>query len=57
MKIEHDHGGANGKIYSDEELVQQIDPVLKQDDLNKDGYISYPEFLMAQKKTDVNIKV
>ena len=56
MKIEHDHGGGNGKIYSDEELVQQIDPVLKQDDLNKDGYISYPEFLMAQKKTDVNIQ-
>ena len=58
-KIEHDHGGGNGhggKIYSDEELVRQIDPVLNNDDLNKDGYIDYPEFLMAQRKTDVNIK-
>ena len=58
LNIEHDHGGGpgNGHIYSDEELEKQIDPVLNNDDLNKDGYIDYPEFLMAQRKTDVNIK-
>ena len=46
-----------GKIFSDEELEQQIDPVLKKDDLNKDGYIDYPEFILAQQKTDVKLSV
>ena len=53
----HSHPEMFGKIFSDEELEQQIDPVLKKDDLNKDGYIDYPEFILAQQKTDVKLSV
>lgn len=38
------------KIFSDEELNTLIDPILSSDDLNKDGYIDYPEFIRAQQK-------
>lgn len=38
------------KIFSDEELVALIDPILQMDDLNKDGFIDYPEFIRAQQK-------
>merc|ERR1711983_111102 len=54
----HGHGDVKGhvdqhgdfKIFSDEDFAQQIDPVLRKDDLDKDGYISYPEFLIAQRQ-------
>ncbi|KAK2710084.1 nuclear transcription factor Y subunit beta-like [Artemia franciscana] len=36
------------KIFTDEELLQMIDPILEQDDKNKDGFIDYPEFIAAQ---------
>ena len=36
------------KIFKDDELVNMIDPILATDDKNHDGYIDYPEFVMAQ---------
>ncbi|KAK2580503.1 hypothetical protein KPH14_006238 [Odynerus spinipes] len=36
------------KLFKDEELVALIDPILVVDDMNKDGYIDYPEFVQAQ---------
>lgn len=36
------------KIFTDAELVAMIDPILEQDDKNKDGFIDYPEFIQAQ---------
>lgn len=39
------------KIFTDEELNTLIDPILLSDDLNKDGYIDYPEFIRAQQKS------
>lgn len=38
------------KIFSDEELVALIDPILQMDDMNRDGFIDYPEFIRAQQK-------
>ncbi|KAK7595495.1 hypothetical protein V9T40_013320 [Parthenolecanium corni] len=38
------------KLFSDEELVNLIDPILKMDDSNNDGYIDYTEFVRAQQK-------
>lgn len=52
----HDQGSKSGqnhvveKIFQDEELVTLIDPILKMDDGNRDGYIDYPEFVQAQQK-------
>merc|ERR1711928_274074 len=43
-------GGApipDPKIFTDEELRTMIDPILEQDDKNKDGFIDYPEFIPA----------
>jgi len=52
----HDEGKAGAqhpppeaKLFKDEELIQMIDPILDQDDKNKDGYIDYPEFVQAQR--------
>ncbi|XP_026478611.1 nuclear transcription factor Y subunit beta isoform X2 [Ctenocephalides felis] len=41
---------AEEKIFSDDELVSLIDPILSMDDASKDGYIDYPEFVRAQSK-------
>lgn len=38
------------KIFKDDELEQLIDPILKMDDANRDGFIDYPEFVQAQQK-------
>ena len=38
------------KIFRDDELEQLIDPILKMDDGNRDGFIDYPEFVQAQQK-------
>jgi len=38
------------KIFKDDELEQLIDPILKMDDGNRDGFIDYPEFVQAQQK-------
>jgi hypothetical protein len=39
------------KIFTDDELNTLIDPILQSDDLNKDGFIDYPEFIRAQQKS------
>ncbi|KAI5636806.1 EF-hand domain pair domain-containing protein [Phthorimaea operculella] len=39
------------KVFTDEELVNLIDPILNMDDHNRDGYIDYPEFIRAQQKS------
>lgn len=39
------------KIFTDEELNTLIDPILQTDDLNRDGFIDYPEFIRAQQKS------
>jgi len=44
------HRNVNEKIFNDDELQNLIDPILKMDDKNIDGYISYSEFIQAQKK-------
>jgi len=36
------------KIFTDAELLAMIDPILDQDDRNRDGFIDYPEFIQAQ---------
>lgn len=41
---------ANKKVFSDEELTNIVEMVLKEDDLDKDGYITYAEFVKAQRK-------
>lgn len=52
---ESKHMGTNApptgttKIFTDQELVNMIDPILEMDDRNKDGFIDYPEFVAAQK--------
>lgn len=38
------------KVFTDEELMQLIDPILSMDDSNFDGFIDYPEFVIAQNK-------
>lgn len=35
--------------YTDDEMGHMIDQILDEDDLNKDGYIDYPEFVASQK--------
>ena len=36
------------KIYKDDELVNIIDPVLETEDKNLDGFIDYPEYILAR---------
>ncbi|XP_068207886.1 lymphotoxin beta receptor inhibitor-like [Palaemon carinicauda] len=43
------HAVPEAKLFTDEELVAMIDPILDQDDKNKDGFIDYPEFVQAQR--------
>lgn len=45
---DHNTPNAENKIFKDEELVTLIDPILAVDDMNKDGFIDYPEFIQAQ---------
>lgn len=42
------------KIFTDDELINLIDPILKMDDTSNDGYIDYPEFVRAQQKAAAN---
>ncbi|KAG7172667.1 Multiple coagulation factor deficiency protein 2-like 2 [Homarus americanus] len=43
------HAPPEPKLFTDDELVNMIDPILLQDDKNKDGFIDYPEFVQAQR--------
>lgn len=53
----HQHeGGHQDKIFSDEELIALIDPILEMDDTGRDGYIDYPEFIRAQQKAAADNK-
>ena len=47
----HDEEAEEGKNhhYTDDEMGNMIDQILEEDDLNKDGYIDYPEFVASQK--------
>ncbi|XP_059482852.1 G-box-binding factor-like isoform X1 [Neocloeon triangulifer] len=45
------------KIFDDQELVNLIDPILSMDDVNRDGYIDYPEFVQAQHKASATPQV
>jgi len=46
----HDHEPP--QIFMDEQLAFLVDPVLKSEDVNNDGFIDYAEFIAAQiKKT------
>lgn len=38
------------KVFSDDELSNIVDLVLQEDDLDRDGYIEYVEFVTAQRK-------
>ena len=38
------------KVFTDDELTNIVDLVLKEDDLNWDGYIEYAEFVTAQRR-------
>lgn len=42
------HAIPEPKIFKDEELIQMIDPILQNDDKNRDGMIDYMEFSLAQ---------
>lgn len=42
------------KVFTDDELMSLIDPILKMDDISNDGYIDYPEFIRAQQKAAAN---
>jgi len=52
----HDH---NPKIFEDSQLAFLVDPVLQGDDINRDGFIDYAEFIAAtiKKKADPKISV
>jgi len=48
--IEHDEEKEEPRIFEDSQLAYLVDPVLDHEDINRDGYIDYPEFIAAAKK-------
>jgi len=42
------------KVFTDDELSQMIDPILQNDDKNRDGFIDYSEFVQAQASAQAN---
>ncbi|XP_066916923.1 multiple coagulation factor deficiency protein 2 homolog [Clytia hemisphaerica] len=42
--------------YTEEELASMVDQILDEDDLNKDGYIDYPEFIASQQREEAVTK-
>ena len=61
--IVHSHGDEKQdkpepRIFSDEELVKMVDPILEREDKNKDGSIDYPEFIAAlnAQRNEHNVK-
>lgn len=53
-QAQHGQQAPPPKLFTDEELYQLIDPILKMDDANQDGYIDYAEFIRAQQKAAAN---
>ena len=45
-------GKESTTTYSDEQLASMVDQILEEDDMNKDGYIDYTEFVGAQKRVE-----
>lgn len=45
-------GNQDTTTYTDEQLASMVDQILEEDDINKDGYIDYTEFVGAQKKVE-----
>jgi Ca2+-binding EF-hand superfamily protein len=54
---EHQHGQAQKdpntppplpKVFTEQEMVDLIDPIMNSDDANRDGFIDYAEFVAAQ---------
>ena len=39
------------KIFTDKEIGNLIDMVMAEDDFDNDGYITYPEFAAAQRRS------
>jgi len=57
----HDHkvegqAPVEEKIFTEEDMVAMIDPILDDDDRNRDGFIDYGEFVAAQRKAMANQK-
>merc|ERR1712141_740665 len=49
----HDEdAGEKPEDYTEHELASMVDQILDEDDLNKDGYIDYPEFIASQKREE-----
>ena len=49
-------GGRKRKVdVSDEELANLVKQVLKDDDLNDDGYVDYYEFVRSQRQQQDNL--
>uniref|UniRef100_A0A0R3RP35 EF-hand domain-containing protein n=1 Tax=Elaeophora elaphi TaxID=1147741 RepID=A0A0R3RP35_9BILA len=43
-------------ILTEIEIERMLDPIFDSDDLNRDGFISYPEFSKAQKQRDEQMR-
>ncbi|VDK76766.1 unnamed protein product [Onchocerca ochengi] len=43
-------------VLTEMEIERMLDPIFESDDLNRDGFISYPEFFKAQKQRDEQMK-
>lgn len=49
----HDEeSGESKEEYTEGELSSMVDQILDEDDLNKDGYIDYPEFIQSQQRDE-----
>ena len=44
------------KLFFQQELASMVDQILDEDDLNKDGYIDYPEFIASQQREEAVAK-
>ncbi len=51
----HDHNPP--EHYEDAQLTFLIDPVLSNDDVNRDGMIDYAEYIAAQIKNKMGLRV
>jgi len=46
--------GESKEEYTETELGSMVDQILDEDDLNKDGYIDYPEFIQSQQRDEAD---
>ena len=45
----YQEGGQGSKTMGEEELMSLLDPILQNEDRNRDGYIDYPEYARSQR--------